>query len=489
MHRLVLLTVDVALIAISTVLAILLCSPLSPLSALVNAKLYFLVTIGVAIPVLWIFGLNRTVWRFTSLSDCWLILAASAWIVVFAITGNLAVGGIQAIRDMPQSLPVMQGLLILCMLAGVRAAMRLRHSLRRRARMAKSHFRDERENVLLVGLNPIADLFLRCAAENARGHIQIAGILSNAERHRGRSLRSCEILGPPEAAEDVLHDLSVHGIHIDRIVLSMPYAHLSRRAQTSLAEIERTRAIRVDCLSAQYGLSELISDSAAGVKEGGPDPTTGASAAAPAPAFGDGDLPASSYLRWKRVIDATGATMGIVCLAPLMLIIGVIVALDVGYPLIFWQQRPGAFGRPIRVLKFRTMRRPRDKNGRTLTDAQRVSRAGRLLRRLRLDELPQVYNVLLGHMSLVGPRPLLPVDQPSFSAARLRLRPGLTGWAQIKGGRHLSIEDKAALDLWYIRNASFTLDMLILLSTIRTVLFGERIDRRAIDQAWRELSS
>jgi len=135
------------------------------------------------------------------------------------------------------------------------------------------------------------------------------------------------------------------------------------------------------------------------------------------------------------------------------------------------------------------MRRPRDQNGRVLTDAERVSKAGRLLRRLRLDELPQVYNVLLGHMSLVGPRPLLPVDQPSFSAARLQLRPGLTGWAQIKGGRHLSVDDKAALDLWYIRNASFALDMLILLNTVRTVLFGERIDRRAIDQAWRDLNS
>jgi len=489
MHRLVLLAVDVALIAISTVLAILLCSPLSPLSALVNAKLYLLVTIGVAIPVLWIFGLNRTVWRFTSLNDCWLILAAAAWIVVFAIAGNLAVDGIQDIHDMPKSLPVMQGLLILSMLAGVRAAMRLRHTLRRRARVAKAQFRDERENVLLVGLNPIADLFLRCAAENARERIQIAGILSNAERHRGRWLGSCKILGPPEAAEDVLHDLSVHGIRIDRIVLALPYAHLSRRAQESLAEIDRTQAIRVDRLSAQYGLSELISDSDGGAKEAGSDLTEVAPATAPAPAFGGGDIPASSYLRWKRMIDATGATLGIVCLAPLMLIIGMIVALDVGYPLIFWQQRPGAFGRPIRVLKFRTMRRPRDQNGRTLTDAERISRAGRVLRRLRLDELPQVYNVLLGHMSLVGPRPLLPVDQPSFSAARLRLRPGLTGWAQIKGGRHLSIEDKAALDLWYIRNASFTLDMLILLNTVRTVLFGERIDRRAIDQAWREISS
>jgi lipopolysaccharide/colanic/teichoic acid biosynthesis glycosyltransferase len=153
-----------------------------------------------------------------------------------------------------------------------------------------------------------------------------------------------------------------------------------------------------------------------------------------------------------------------------MLLVGVIVMLDVGYPPIFWQQRPGARGRPIRILKFRTMGPARDRNRQALTDLQRVSRFGLFLRRLRLDELPQVYNVLLGHMSLVGPRPLLPIDQPESSTARLSLRPGLTGWAQIKGGRHLSIADKAALDLWYIENASFALDMRILANTVRMVL-------------------
>ncbi|HET6389270.1 sugar transferase [Hyphomicrobium sp.] len=476
MHHLVLLIVDVAFVLASTILAIVLCSPLPPISAVEHAGIYPWLTIGVAIPVLWIFGLNRTVWRFTSLNDCWLILAAAVWIVVFSIAANIAFEGID---ETPRSLPVMQGLLILCTLGGARAVMRLRHSLRHRARMARERLRNERENVLLIGLNPVADLFLRCAAENARGHVHIAGILSNAERHHGRSLHSCKILGPPETAEEVLHDLAVHGIRISRLVLTIPLGHLSKKAQEAIAEIRRTHAVRVDELSAQYGWSELMADRGAGANND--------TSEAPAGAFAGNDGPPSSYLRWKRVIDATAAVACIICLAPVMAIISVAVMLDVGFPLIFWQQRPGAFGHPIRVLKFRTMRRARDASGRTLTDAERVSRVGSLLRRLRLDELPQVYNVLLGHMSLVGPRPLLPVDQPSFSEARLRLRPGLTGWAQIKGGRHLSREDKAALDLWYIKNASFALDMLILLNTARTVLFGERIDPRAIDDAWRDL--
>jgi lipopolysaccharide/colanic/teichoic acid biosynthesis glycosyltransferase len=128
-----------------------------------------------------------------------------------------------------------------------------------------------------------------------------------------------------------------------------------------------------------------------------------------------------------------------------------------------------------------------DASGRRRSDAERVSALGHLLRRTRLDELPQLFSILLGHMSFVGPRPLLPVDQPAGHSARLLVRPGLTGWAQIKGGRIISAEDKAALDVWYVRNASLALDLRILLGTIPMVLFGERVAEDAIAQAWREL--
>jgi lipopolysaccharide/colanic/teichoic acid biosynthesis glycosyltransferase len=480
MHRFVLLSVDVALIAASTLMAIGLCSPQA--STVVSAGTYLSFAIAVAVPALMVFGLHRTVWRFTSLNDCLPILAVAIWIVALATAAVFSFDDVQAI---PLSLPVMHGLLILCLLVGVRGAMRLRHSLRRRARLARTLARDRRQSVLLVGLSPIADLFLRCAAENAHERIHVAGILSDAERHHGRLLRSFKILGRPEAVEDVFYDLSVHGVRIERIVLATPFDELSADSQRSLAHLEKSQGIRVDHLSAQYGLSELTPNVAAAIDDVSPEQANISTVPVP---FGANPAP-SSYLRWKRLIDATLAVVGIFCLAPLMLIIGIIVMLDIGYPLIFWQQRPGALGKPIRILKFRTMGRARDQNGRALTDEERVSKIGDLLRRLRLDELPQVYNVLLGHMSLVGPRPLLPVDQPSFSSARLQLRPGLTGWAQIKGGRHLSIEDKAALDLWYIRNASFALDMLILLNTARTVLFGERVDHRAIAQAWHDLRS
>jgi lipopolysaccharide/colanic/teichoic acid biosynthesis glycosyltransferase len=196
---------------------------------------------------------------------------------------------------------------------------------------------------------------------------------------------------------------------------------------------------------------------------------------------------ARPYWRVKRAFDLIAVTSAFVLLAPLMLLVAALVAVDVGLPAIFWQQRPGKDGRPFRLYKFRTMRAPHDSEGRRIADAERLSLIGSVLRRLRLDELPQLYNVMLGQMSFIGPRPLLPHDQFPELAARLAIRPGLTGWAQIKGGRNLTPSDKAALDIWYVRNGSFRVDAKILVATLHMILFGERTDANAIRDAWREL--
>ena len=118
--------------------------------------------------------------------------------------------------------------------------------------------------------------------------------------------------------------------------------------------------------------------------------------------------------------------------------------------------------------------------GNRIPDQQRSSKFGELLRRSRLDELPQLYNILVGEMSFIGPRPLLPIDHVSGGQHRLVVRPGLTGWAQVNGGRKLSPEDKAALDLWYIQNMSLALDIRIALRTCAVVIAGERVEREAV---------
>ena len=203
-----------------------------------------------------------------------------------------------------------------------------------------------------------------------------------------------------------------------------------------------------------------------------------------------GDLhrvPERPYWLVKRVLDFTGALALLVFLAPVVLFVATLVAIDVGLPICFWQQRPGRYGRPFRLYKFRTMAAAHDERGERLPDEERLTAIGDFLRRTRLDELPQLFNILVGEMSFVGPRPLLPVDQPEGNLTRLLVRPGLTGWAQVHGGRELSVDEKSALDEWYIRNASLRLDARILLQTTIMLLRGETRSERAIEKACLEL--
>jgi lipopolysaccharide/colanic/teichoic acid biosynthesis glycosyltransferase len=157
--------------------------------------------------------------------------------------------------------------------------------------------------------------------------------------------------------------------------------------------------------------------------------------------------------------------------------------LDVGSPVVFWQKRMGRNGRSFLLYKFRTLHAPFDRAGQPTDRGDYSSWIGKLLRALRLDELPQLFNVLVGEMSLIGPRPLLPKDQPTNCNLRLVVRPGITGWAQINGGSLITTEEKGALDDWYVRNASLWLDLRIALYTILFLFTGERRFEQAVHQA------
>ncbi|MBN1859384.1 sugar transferase [Candidatus Bipolaricaulota bacterium] len=163
---------------------------------------------------------------------------------------------------------------------------------------------------------------------------------------------------------------------------------------------------------------------------------------------------------------------------PLALLIAVIVRLVIGHPVLFRQQRPGWQGRPFTLLKFRTMTDVRDGEGRLLPDADRLTRVGRILRALSLDELPTLVNVLRAEMSLVGPRPLLMQYLARYSgeqARRHEVKPGITGWAQVNGRNALTWEEKFELDVWYVDNVSLWLDLKILWMTLICVLRREGI--------------
>lgn len=180
----------------------------------------------------------------------------------------------------------------------------------------------------------------------------------------------------------------------------------------------------------------------------------------------------------KRALDFLVSSVTLCVLSPLLAAIGAAVWWQMGWPVLFTQIRPGLHGRPFRMIKFRTMTAQADAQGAPLPDAQRLTRLGRFLRGTSLDELPELWNVLKGDMSLVGPRPLLMEYLSLYSpgqARRHEVRPGITGWAQVNGRNALSWEEKFALDVWYVDNQSLALDLKILWLTVKSVLRREGI--------------
>lgn len=175
----------------------------------------------------------------------------------------------------------------------------------------------------------------------------------------------------------------------------------------------------------------------------------------------------------KRAIDLTFALGAILAFSPLFLVLPVLIRKQMGSPVVFTQERPGLHGKIFRIYKFRTMTDARDAEGNLLPDAERLTPLGKVMRKLSLDELPQLFNVLKGELSLVGPRPLLVKYLPLYSpeqARRHEVMPGITGWAQVNGRNAISWEERFKLDVWYVDHWSLGLDLKILALTVLKVV-------------------
>ena len=182
----------------------------------------------------------------------------------------------------------------------------------------------------------------------------------------------------------------------------------------------------------------------------------------------------------KRIFDLVAALLGLILLSPFILLTALSVRIFLGTPILFRQQRPGYKGQPFFIYKFRTMTDASDLAGNPLPDSERLTRLGRFLRALSLDELPELVNILRGEMSVVGPRPLLMEYLERYSPEQMRRHdayPGLTGWAQVNGRNAITWEDKFSLDVWYVDHWSLRLDVKILLITLWKVLTREGISQ------------
>ena len=189
---------------------------------------------------------------------------------------------------------------------------------------------------------------------------------------------------------------------------------------------------------------------------------------------------------FKRAIDISASSLGVVSLCWLYAILAVVVRVNLGSPVIFTQDRPGKDGKVFKLYKFRSMSDKRDENGELLPDEQRLNKFGRILRSTSLDELPELFNILKGDMSIVGPRPLLVKYLGHYNEHDMRrheVRPGLTGWAQVNGRNAITWKDKFAKDVEYVDNLTFKMDVKVILLTVKNVLKREGIEFEAGHQS------
>jgi lipopolysaccharide/colanic/teichoic acid biosynthesis glycosyltransferase len=320
-------------------------------------------------------------------------------------------------------------------------------------------------------LNDLAVSFTSFIHTAARGEKRVIAFLDTESRRVGRVVNGVAVLGRPAHLDAIIEEFATHGVCTDQVAVSGAPNLLSKE---DMVEVHR--------VCAQRNLDLLFLDRIFGQALAPTIDNSGEAKLTCSNVNGRG-LVLSFYFRVKRAVDFFASVASLALLSPLWLLAASLTWFFVGSPILFWQQRMGLDGRSFDLYKMRTLRPPFDREGQKLCEAERLSCVGWLLRVTRIDELPQLLNVINGDMSLIGPRPLLPQDQPANPAARLTVRPGITGWAQVNGGGLLSPGEKETLDLWYIQNASFWFDLRIISMTFLSVIRGDRRNERALARA------
>jgi lipopolysaccharide/colanic/teichoic acid biosynthesis glycosyltransferase len=362
---------------------------------------------------------------------------------------------ITRLDQIPRSAPAIHFLTLLALLLSIRFFhTKLLQSRELSAGRAISYVNEK--NVIIVGAGTLASLYAGFLESIPQGGWRIAAILDDGKWLHGRSLLGHTIVGGAEDAEALLEDFAQHGLKISSVVICDGDRSRALNYRDRLEPLCISRGLPLELLIEKLGICD--------------------SGLAPAQVPINRVIPPNSwYFGVKRAFDLTVAVLGLIVFLPVMALTSLLVLTCAGLPVIFWQRRVGRHGRTIFIYKFKTMRNAVDRKGRLLSASERSTRIGEVLRATRLDELPQLLNVIKGDMAIIGPRPLLPIDQPARPSLRLAVPPGLTGWAQIHGGKLITVDEKNSLDEWYVQNASVWLDAEILWRTFLT-LWGDRRD-------------
>lgn len=416
-------------------------------------------------------GTYRVLWRYATIRD-FLILVAGATIAVLGFV--LVMFLWDRLAAVPRAAPVMQWLILVVSLCGAR----LGYSLCRATLPGASETGGSPtwEPVLLIGAGQGAALVTQMLEVARPSGWHPIGILDE-RMTPGHRIGQVPILGRPGDFRRVLGRLSLQGMRPHRIVITAPHHELGLEAIEKLLQEASAERIPVD------NLPELLCFHRECAGQAAEERRQLVVAEA---------VERRSFLAVKRLADIAVSLAVLLVLAPVLAVIGLALRASIGSPVLFRQVRPGRGRVPFVLYKFRTMQEMFGPDGRPLDDRLRTSRLGWLLRRTRLDELPQFWNVLIGDMSIVGPRPLLDRDLPRLPDGRLErctVAPGITGWAQVHGGQQLGPEDKLALDLWYVRHASLALDLKIALLTLRMMIWGERVNEVEVERVKAALAS
>lgn len=410
---------------------------------------YWLLSVAFSLLGFFAFRIQDGMARYFSVHDMLDVTKAVAF-TELAICGVLFT--LTRLDGIPRSILFIHGLLLATGLVTGRMFTCVIHG---HDRSLEYHFRCER--IILIGANRFSSFFIKLLNAYAPDQQRIIAVLDEKAEMIGRAISGVRILGDPQQLDDVINEFAIHGIDTERVVVAGEADLLSSEALHEVQRVCEKRQLELSFLPRMLGISAWRQ--AYPTISGGLEPATDSRPFA---------LPA--FFSLKRWIDIVGSLTLIILLLPLLLIASLLVLLDVGPPILFWQQRLGRHGRSFLIYKFRTLRPPFDAAGQPIPEDTRLSAVGQFLRVTRIDELPQLLNVLIGDMSLIGPRPLLPEDQPENTAVRLLVRPGITGWAQVNGAKLVSREAKEKFDEWYIRNASLWVDLKVALMTFQLVL-------------------
>lgn len=426
---------------------------------------YAFLTILSSIPFFLIFRLSDGITHLFSSRDVLSCLAATTSSVIASV---FTVFSFSRLEGVPRPVPIIFGLVLLFGLLSYRLTVK---GFYERQIISSSDLYDRLDatslrRILIIGTDPFAISAMRLIDSQHPRTAMVVACISLQGKYVGRSIKGIKVSGALEDMGKIIDEYRVHGVSINQIWVSDSSQYFSASSWDLIKKVCFARGIHYEKLSDVFGLTpqevglKNIQDRSLSF-----------------------DPPYNGYYLLKRILDIICAVFLCIILSPIFLISVLLTLFDLGPPVLFWQERIGRYGRTFRLYKIRTLARPLNEYGQVIEDESRLSSMGKIIRRLRFDEIPQLINIIVGEMSGIGPRPLLPRDQPRDQFVRLLIRPGITGWAQVNGGELLHPEEKNFLDCWYVYNASLSLDIYIVIKTFVLFVKGVKRNEEQINQA------